>query len=115
MHNQLTGRSAYHAVGRNPFLAGQNSKNLKLKNIKIMQVRVFCIVWYTFLQEGARPAVRGNAVNAKQSLLLLRRGSARKKRVYRVFLKSIEKKIPRRFRRARGMQQVVGMVGGTVR
>ncbi len=51
-------------VGRNPFLAGQNSKNSKLKNIKIMKVRVLSIVWYTFLREGASPAVCGNAVNA---------------------------------------------------
>ncbi len=50
-------------VGRNPFLAGQNSKNSKLKNIKIMKVRVFSIEWYTFLQEGASPAVCGNVVN----------------------------------------------------
>ncbi len=51
-------------VGRHPFLAGQNSKNSKLKDIKIVKVRVFSIVWCTFLREGASPAVRGNAVNA---------------------------------------------------
>ncbi len=43
-------------AGRNPFLAG-------LKNIKIMKVPVFSIVWYTFLREGASPMARGNAVN----------------------------------------------------
>ncbi len=37
---------AQDTVGRNPFVAGQNSKNSKLKNIKIMKVRVFSIVFY---------------------------------------------------------------------
>ncbi len=46
MHVRILIRNFGHrlTVGRNPFLAAQNSKNLKLKNIKIMKVPVFNII-----------------------------------------------------------------------
>ncbi len=68
---KLEKQETKHNIACSPGHSGHKSissqtkfEKFEAKNIKIMMVRVFGIVWYTFLWEGASPAVRGKVVNA---------------------------------------------------